>query len=94
MKRPTWRRSIPMLLALACVVAGCGRVKDRAFPADRGVIALTDAEWAQTPDGRLVLVGGRFKAEKGMDLEDIRYNYRNVYLLTPGFVAELLEDPK
>jgi len=39
----------------------------------------------------LILVGATWETEKGMTLEDVRYNFRRGAVLTPGFAAEILQ---
>ncbi|HUX01239.1 MAG TPA: hypothetical protein VMY35_09715 [Phycisphaerae bacterium] len=78
----------PMLLAVA-FAAGCIENK-RPYAASQGVLTFEGAEWVEL-DGRLILVGATWKVEKGMTLEDVRYNFRQGVVLTPGFAAEVLQ---
>ena len=75
------------MLVLACA-AGC--VNKRPYAASRSVLTFEDAVWAEV-DGELYLVSARFKAEKELTLEDIGYNFRRGAVLTPGFLAELMQ---
>jgi len=77
-----------MLLAMACA-AGCVENK-RPYAASQSVLTFEGAEWVEL-DGRLILVGATWKTEKGMTLEDVRYNFRQGVCLTPGFAAEILQ---
>lgn len=79
-------------LALLCVAGCAGKTVDRTYPACQGVLSLTDASWVFDADGNLRLVEGTWRAEAGLGLDDIRYNWRNAYLLTPGFVDELMKE--
>ena len=79
---------ILMLLATAYAV-GCIENK-RPYAANQSVLTFEDAEWVEL-DGRLILVGATWKTEKGMTLEDVRYNFRRGAVLTPGFAAEILQ---
>jgi len=78
----------PMLLVAVCA-AGCIENK-RPYAASQGVLTFEGAEWVEL-DGRLILVGATWKVEKGMTLEDVRYNFRQGVCLTPGFAAEILQ---
>jgi hypothetical protein len=49
-----------------------------------------DAVWAEV-DGWLVLRSARWRAEKEMTVEDVRYNFRRGAVLTPGFLAAILD---
>jgi len=87
-------RLVWILIASGLVCAsGCvTEPVDRTFPAYQGVISLTDASWDIDADGNLRLVDGHFQAEDGLTLDDINYNWRNAYLLTPGFVDALMKE--
>ena len=77
------------LLAMACA-AGCNGGNKRPYAASQAVLTFENAEWVEL-DGRLILVGATWTTEKGMTLEDVRYNFRRGVVLTPGFAAEILQ---
>jgi len=93
MMSPRWTLTALALVSALLGASGCVKTTvDRTYPSYQGVLTLTNATWATTADGRLVLVSGAFQAEEGLSLEDIQYNFRNAYVLTPGFVEQLMED--
>lgn len=74
------------LLAASCAT-GCG---GRPYAAYRGVAVFTDATWAQDADGEWHLVSATWAFEKGLTPEDIRYNFREGRVLTPGWLEEIM----
>jgi len=76
------------LLATAYAVGCIGN--KRPYAASQSVLTFEGAEWVEL-DGRLILVGATWETEKGMTLEDVRYNFRRGAVLTPGFAAEILQ---
>ncbi|HUT60678.1 MAG TPA: hypothetical protein VNA25_22765 [Phycisphaerae bacterium] len=87
--RTRWLPTLTLMLLAVAFAAGCIENK-RPYAASQGVLTFDNAEWVEL-DGRLILVGATWKVEKGMTLEDVRYNFRQGVCLTPGFAAEVLQ---
>jgi len=51
---------------------------------------FTDATWAQDESGAWHLVSATWAFEKGLTPEDIRYNFREGRVLTPGWLEEIM----
>ena len=84
------RLAVWILIASAIgFAAGCGA--KRPYASAEAVLTFEDGEWAQAADGSLVLISARWRTEKEMNLEDVRYNYREGAVLTPGFLAAILD---
>jgi len=80
------------LMLSATVFAGAcaGTASKRPYAASEAVLVFEDAVWAEE-GGRLTLKSARWRAEKEMTIEDVRYNFRRGAVLTPGFLAAILD---
>ena len=84
---------LPMLwlgLTLTLLAASCATGCGKTYAAYRGVAVFTDATWAQDAEGQWHLVSARWAFEKGLTPEDIRYNFREGRVLTPGWLEEIM----
>lgn len=80
------------LVALAALCAtGCATRGSSPFAASQSTATFTNAVWAQDEAGRWWLVGADWDFEPEMKPSDIRYQYREGMVLTPGWYAEILK---
>jgi hypothetical protein len=89
MKRLLVLTLMSSVIAFAAGCAGTASNK-RPYAASEAVLVFEDAVWAEE-GGRLVLKSARWRAEKEMTVEDVRYNFRRGAVLTPGFLAAILD---
>jgi len=86
-RRPMlWLGLTLMLLAASCATGCVGR----PYAAYRGVAVFTDATWAQDADGGWHLVSAKWTFEKPLTAEDVRYQFREGRVLTPGWLEEIM----
>jgi len=81
-----WLALTLMLLAASCAT-GCD---GRPYAAYRGVAVFTDATWAQDAGGAWHLVSAKWSFEKDLAPEDVRYQFREGRVLTPGWLEEIM----
>ena len=81
-----WLGLTLMLLAASCATGCVGR----PYAAYRGVAVFTDATWAQDADGGWHLVSAKWTFEKPLTAEDVRYQFREGRVLTPGWLEEIM----
>ena len=81
-----WLGLTLMFLAVSCATGCVGR----PYAAYRGVAVFTDATWAQDADGEWHLVSAKWTFEKSLTAEDVRYQFREGRVLTPGWLEEIM----
>ena len=90
----TMRRGLPTaalaLLAALALSCGIGCAIRPPYAARRSVACFTNAIWAQDEAGIWHLVRADWDFEPEMTPTDIRYQYREGKVLTPGFFEEIL----
>jgi len=96
--RWTRRTEPPAIAALAALVVlaalcatGCAIPDRPPFAASESTAVFTNAVWAQDEAGKWWLVSADWDFEPEMKPMDIRYQYREGKVLTPGWYAEILK---
>ena len=89
--RTTRRLLVWILIASAIGFAiGCNAASKRPYAASEAVLTFENAQWIEV-GGKLYLLSADWKMEKEMNMEDLRYNFRRGAVLTPGFLAKILD---
>jgi len=95
-----WTKRIepPAIAALAALVVlaalcatGCVIPDRPPYAASQSTAVFTNAVWAQDEAGKWWLVSADWDFEPEMKPADIRYQYREGKVLTPGWYAEILK---
>ena len=79
------------MLPAALCATGCATPSSRAFAASETVAVFHDAVWAQDDAGRWHLVSAVWDFEPELTPDQIRYEYREGKVLTPGYFARVLQ---
>lgn len=89
------RRTRRLMLLLVAILTAWGLscatgCNGRPYAAYRGVGIFTNAVWAQDGDGDWHLVSADWQFEKDLTPEDVRYQFREGRVLTPGWLEEIM----
>jgi len=93
-KRTRWPAGAVLALLAGAVVScgiSCGTPSRRPFAASESVAVFSDAVWAQDEVGRWHLVSATWEFEPELTPADIRYQFREGRVLTPGYFAQVLK---
>ena len=90
--RKTWLVVLTLTMLLLSWTSGC-RKEVRPYASYKAIAVLENAEWVYDEESeQWHLVRATWKFKDGLTPDDIVYQYKDGYLITPGRFEEILRE--